>query len=439
MSINSVNLKYPVYDSTFISRSQALVGGGGGEGNHGIPNKLTLIDTDNASSSGQLIEKEIRFEGSTDNPTCFDFNPKTKEVLVSINGNLQSVKSKENFGHFKVLPFLTNTPKAEITLFNNGDIDIYTKTIIAGVGSKNFTIVANNTNSIILLDSSYKIEYTHVTNKPSDVINNVDYLDEIILYTTSSGALVLLELESGIELLHLDVARIKYGKILPNKSILLVTDDGNNYIFRKLHFSFSEKKDKITIDNTNTENLRSIKKSKVTEKLTNFDYAKYGSSEIVVLSNNLNDIIILDLTSDSSEYIKIPQHHAFPITTLSTNAEFTNGKGLQIVSGSFDHEAKIIDYDNLVEAEKFEKKYTVSNSGLDFKSLLLILGVLILLLAVLVRFMSGTDTQVNSKVTSSHAESAETQTLIEVIETVYSLNDKGVKVSVTEHTTYNTV
>lgn len=40
MSLRGLQLDYPLFVAEFLDKDHVIVGGGGGEGNHGIPNKL---------------------------------------------------------------------------------------------------------------------------------------------------------------------------------------------------------------------------------------------------------------------------------------------------------------------------------------------------------------------------------------------------------------
>lgn len=43
MSLRGLQLDYPLFVAEFLDKDHVIVGGGGGEGNHGIPNKLVSI------------------------------------------------------------------------------------------------------------------------------------------------------------------------------------------------------------------------------------------------------------------------------------------------------------------------------------------------------------------------------------------------------------
>lgn len=64
------NLKYPLYACKFIADDLLLVTGGGGEGNNGVDNKITLLSIEN-----NKIKKfrELKLNDDSDSPTCMDF------------------------------------------------------------------------------------------------------------------------------------------------------------------------------------------------------------------------------------------------------------------------------------------------------------------------------------------------------------------------------
>lgn len=79
------NLKYPLYACKFISDDLLLVTGGGGEGNNGIDNKITLLSIDN-----NKIKKfrELKLNDDNDSPTCMDFIHLSPNVQDSLPNSI---------------------------------------------------------------------------------------------------------------------------------------------------------------------------------------------------------------------------------------------------------------------------------------------------------------------------------------------------------------
>ena len=74
MKVNVIksNLKYPLYSCKFINDDLLLVTGGGGEGNNGIDNKVTLLTIlDNENKIKKF--RELKLSDDDDSPTCMDY------------------------------------------------------------------------------------------------------------------------------------------------------------------------------------------------------------------------------------------------------------------------------------------------------------------------------------------------------------------------------
>ena len=79
------NLKYPLYACKFITDDLLLVAGGGGEGNNGIDNKITLLSIDN-----NKIKKfrELKLSHDNDSPTCMDFAHLSSNIQDNLSNSV---------------------------------------------------------------------------------------------------------------------------------------------------------------------------------------------------------------------------------------------------------------------------------------------------------------------------------------------------------------
>lgn len=71
----SLDVGYPIYAAKFINNKTVLVAGGGGEGNNGIPNKITAIKCFfKAPDKSKVLQKfrEITLPKNEDSPMCLD-------------------------------------------------------------------------------------------------------------------------------------------------------------------------------------------------------------------------------------------------------------------------------------------------------------------------------------------------------------------------------
>ncbi|OBA24751.1 hypothetical protein HANVADRAFT_11314, partial [Hanseniaspora valbyensis NRRL Y-1626] len=92
MKVNVIksNLKYPLYSCKFINDDLLLVTGGGGEGNNGIDNKVTLLTIlDNENKIKKF--RELKLSDDDDSPTCADGIKVDGIFLLGCNENSNKI------------------------------------------------------------------------------------------------------------------------------------------------------------------------------------------------------------------------------------------------------------------------------------------------------------------------------------------------------------
>ncbi|ODV81869.1 uncharacterized protein CANTADRAFT_87824 [Suhomyces tanzawaensis NRRL Y-17324] len=98
----TLDVGYPVYDTKFVNNKTLLVAGGGGEGNHGIPNKITAIKCSfKVADSKRRLQRfrEITLPANEDSPQCLDTariagdDDSDVSVFVGCNQSSQLIKS----------------------------------------------------------------------------------------------------------------------------------------------------------------------------------------------------------------------------------------------------------------------------------------------------------------------------------------------------------
>lgn len=76
-AVEQLDVGYPVFAAQFLTDERLVIAGGGGEGNNGIKNKISVLDVDfdatsdagNNSKTPLLISTEVELAGTEDNPT----------------------------------------------------------------------------------------------------------------------------------------------------------------------------------------------------------------------------------------------------------------------------------------------------------------------------------------------------------------------------------
>ncbi|KSA01700.1 uncharacterized protein AC631_02508, partial [Debaryomyces fabryi] len=97
-----IDVGYPIYGAKFVNNKTIIVTGGGGEGNNGIPNKITAVKCSlKISDKTKRLQKfrEIVLPKNEDSPMCLDIakdsadNEDNFSVFVGCNQSTQLLKS----------------------------------------------------------------------------------------------------------------------------------------------------------------------------------------------------------------------------------------------------------------------------------------------------------------------------------------------------------
>ncbi|KAI1426202.1 hypothetical protein F5Y12DRAFT_299364 [Xylaria sp. FL1777] len=96
----SIQLAYPLYCCDFVDPDHLVVAGGGGPGRNGVGNKITLLDTSDATQLTEVSELEL--SPSEDNVMSLVVvgpqkdKPTTTTVLAGVNSSPEAVKKGRN-------------------------------------------------------------------------------------------------------------------------------------------------------------------------------------------------------------------------------------------------------------------------------------------------------------------------------------------------------
>ncbi|CDH10981.1 uncharacterized protein ZBAI_02767 [Zygosaccharomyces bailii ISA1307] len=93
------SIGYPVYGAKFLNSHMLLVAGGGGEGNNGIPNKLTVLRVDFGKKKVIKRFREITLDPNDDSPTTLDVA--NDIILMGCNENSAKIRSGEGNHHLR--------------------------------------------------------------------------------------------------------------------------------------------------------------------------------------------------------------------------------------------------------------------------------------------------------------------------------------------------
>lgn len=162
MSFNSFDhtVEYPVFGAGYISDSRFVVSGGGGEGHHGIPNRVDLFEvTDKPVEGNEKVPELLRSKqlekvggyefakGATD--SAMSLAVAGDDVFVGCNDGeavVKSSKKNHNFRRFAVDEKVT--VEKEVDVFGGtADYKVYIKKLEAVGNGAGATVVALNSAS----------------------------------------------------------------------------------------------------------------------------------------------------------------------------------------------------------------------------------------------------------------------------------------------------
>lgn len=309
---------FPVYGAKFFDDKTLVVTGGGGEGNNGIPNKITVLNVDYADSVQLESKKSFEIEGKNDSPTCLDISGNT--VLIGCNENSTNIKNGQN----KHLRKFKLTDEKEITFDSSADIEEtkdpndYQKFVTISKDGSIAAVVSSKVPSTIkVIDPK--------TLKVLDVIDEKDEINDVhispnskqIAYITDSSLVVVENSEKPI---------LKYDRFAPTYNLTKVkfTKDGDLIVAVNLRNKLGVLLAHVIFED---DALR-VKKARVvnskTQKITALDV----SDKLVAVSGNDSSIIIAGL-EHFDVYKTLKQVHTFAITKVIFSP---NGKYLASTS-----------------------------------------------------------------------------------------------------------
>ncbi|ODQ79424.1 hypothetical protein BABINDRAFT_161824, partial [Babjeviella inositovora NRRL Y-12698] len=90
----TLDVGYPIYGAGFISDAMLAVAGGGGEGAHGIPNKLSAVTIDFSADEPLKVQSEVKLSDEEDSAMSLAAGGDT--VLLGVNQSSKSITRGEN-------------------------------------------------------------------------------------------------------------------------------------------------------------------------------------------------------------------------------------------------------------------------------------------------------------------------------------------------------
>ncbi|ODV61274.1 uncharacterized protein ASCRUDRAFT_75965 [Ascoidea rubescens DSM 1968] len=229
MEAASWNVGYPIFGARFLDEDTLLVAGGGGEGNHGIPNKLTALQID-FSRKNKVIKKfrELQLPPNSDSPMSLDTNGEI--ILMGCNEGSEKIKKGKNC-HLRKYDYIDQhlVFSKSINLFTDfsNDINNYTKCCYISDDSSIGCISNSNEKNpqLIIINTSnnqLKLKYK-IIEKTNNIIKDLHISPDgkTIVYITSSTFKAISTVS---------------GKILISKNSSALSTSSQTLIFAKIRF-----------------------------------------------------------------------------------------------------------------------------------------------------------------------------------------------------------
>lgn len=306
---STYNVGYPVYGAKFLNDSMLLVAGGGGEGNNGIPNKLTVLRVNFDKTKIIKRFREITLDPNDDSPTTLD--AANKVILMGCNENSDKIKSGQGNQHLRKFLYENEHLKfvASVGFDGSKSPEDYTKLIYMSHDGSVGALASSKTPTVIrvidpqTLEEKYEIETGHD-------VKDMHFAPDgkVISYITAST---------------LEVISIVTGRFIIRK-----TDFDKNYILSKIRFLTDDTlliaaslktgngivMIKISLKSGNASVLKNKMITNKFKGVTSMDVD--AKSQLAVLAGNDNSVSIVKLR-DLSLGKMFKQVHNFAITRVT--------------------------------------------------------------------------------------------------------------------------
>lgn len=303
------NVGYPVYGAKFLNDTMLLVAGGGGEGNNGIPNKLTVLRIDFDKKKVVKRFREITLDPNDDSPTTLDVAKDT--ILMGCNENSERIKNGEGNQHLRKFLYENEHLRfvASIDFDGSKTPEDYTKLIYLSKDGTVGAIASSKLPTIIRiidpkdLTEKYEIETGH------------DVKD---MHFAPDGKVI-----SYITATTLEVISIVTGRFIVRK-----TDFDKNLVLSKMRFltdntiviaaSLKKGTGVVMIKISLKSGTATVLKSKIiTNKFKGVTSMDVDSkNQLAVLASNDNSIVLVKL-NDLSVGKLLKNVHNFAITRVT--------------------------------------------------------------------------------------------------------------------------
>ncbi|KAF2143660.1 uncharacterized protein K452DRAFT_296660 [Aplosporella prunicola CBS 121167] len=189
-SFTKATLSYPVYAADFdpYNRGYLLVGGGGGEGRSGVPNKISLLDVSSRSTLDTVAEADLT---SQEDAVMTLANLASKDGLITFSGINSSEKERvaDNNQHLRAFQVAYPKKKSQGSKKSEkqskGNISFLSKTSLF-TSPKNEIVKKDNYQRLLRLSPAQKRDGGH--KRIGAIATGLNPESELVVFNATSNA-----------------------------------------------------------------------------------------------------------------------------------------------------------------------------------------------------------------------------------------------------------
>lgn len=292
----SLNLGYPAYGAQFVNDNTVIVAGGGGDGNNGIPNKMTaiLIQPQNLKKPIKRY-RELTLNENEDSVMSLGVGNGT--ILAGINENPLMMAKGVN-KHLRKFKFENDHLKfvESCQIHPNTNSTIYQKiTAISNDGSIGVIVMSDTPSSIYIIETAHDLEEKFKIVTDGDVKDVTISLDGKLMCYITSSVFEVISLVTGrsVYKTNIDFLMSKI-RFLDNNEVIISGAKNKDTVIAK----FSIASSKIIQQKIVFKNLKGITSMDVNIKNNLTVLATSNYSLLIVRTSDLKVIKVLNKVHD---------------------------------------------------------------------------------------------------------------------------------------------
>lgn len=299
---HTLKLDYPIYTAKFLNNRTLLVAGGGGEGNNGIPNKMTVIAVQPENLKKPLKRyRELSLNDKEDSVMSLDSS--NGIILAGINENSSMMRKGVN-KHLRKFKFVNDhlTFVQSCQIHANSNSTMYQKiTCISSDGSSGVIVMSDNPSTVYIIDSTDDLEEKFKIMTDGDVKDISISPDGKLMCYITTNTFEAISMVTGRSLfktnIDISMSRVRF---INNDEVIICGAKESNAIVAK----FSIAKSKIILQKLICKNLKGT---------TSMDINI--ANDLIAIATSDYSILIVRI-SDLKLVKKLNNVHKFAITKV---------------------------------------------------------------------------------------------------------------------------